>query len=109
MASKIKDSQFKSSFQFAIGLFAFPIYYLIVITLFCILTDVNLLKLIFAITLPVTALFSFYNYQYIKKLTEKFRIFRLKHLKAEQYNILQSERNHIIDIIKTTINNNQTL
>jgi len=109
MASKIKDSQFKSSFQFAIGLFAFPIYYLIIVTLFCLLTDVNLFKLVFAITLPVTALFSFYNYQYIKKLTEKFRTYRLKHFKAEQYNILQSERNHIIDLIKSTINNNQTL
>lgn len=109
MASKIKDRQFKSSVQFGIGLFAFPIYYLIIIAVFCFLTDANLLKLIFAISLPVTGLFAFHNYQFIKMLWENIRIFSLKHFKTEQYNTLQNDRNHIIDLIKSTINNNQTL
>jgi 1-acyl-sn-glycerol-3-phosphate acyltransferase len=104
VASNIKDRHFKSSIQFGVGLFSFPIYYLIIITAFCFLSDSNLLKLIFGLTLPVTALFAFYNYKHLKQLIEKFRMFTLKHTKTEQYNLLQGERHQLIELIKATIN-----
>jgi len=104
IASKMKDQQFKSSIQFGVGLFSFPIYYLLVITAFCIFTDVKLIKLIFGLTLPVTAIFAFYNYKHLKQMMEEFRIFNLKLSNIEHYNSLQKERNHIIELIKTTIN-----
>lgn len=104
IASKIKDRHFKSSIQFGIGMFLFPVYYLIIIAAFCLLTDWNMLILIFGFSLPVTGLFAFYNYKYLKKLRGKIRIFSLMHTKTEQYNALQNERNHIINLIKTTIN-----
>lgn len=104
VASKMKDRQFKSSVQFGVGLFSFPIYYLIIITLFCLIVESNLAKLIFAVSLPVTGYFAFYNYQHLKRLIGKFRIIMLKYFKPNQYNTLTNERKHIIDLIKTTIN-----
>lgn len=104
IAAKSKDQQFKSSVQFAVGLFSFPIYYFIIITAFCLFTDSHLLKLLFGLTLPFTAFFAFYNFRHLKQLLGKFRILNLKLFKTEQYNTLFTERNHIIDLIKTTIN-----
>jgi len=104
VASKIKDPHFKSSIQFGVGLFSFLIYYLIIIPLFCVLTDLGLLELIFGLSLPVTAIFAFYNYRCLKQLRGKYRVFKLKHSKKELFNSLQNERNHIIELIKTTIN-----
>lgn len=103
-SSKIKDPHFKSSIQFGVGLFSFPIYYLIIITLFCLFTDAILLKLLFGFTLPITAMFAFYNYRFLKQLWGKFQIFNLKNSKTEQYHSLQKERNQIIELIKSTIN-----
>ena len=104
VASKIKDPHFKSSIQFGVGLFSFPIYYILVISAFFLFTDVNLFRLIFGLTLPVTGFFAFYNYKYLKQLWGKFRIFNLQHSKTELYNSLQKERNYIINLIKATIN-----
>lgn len=103
-ASKMKDRQFKSSIQFGVGLFSFPIYYLIIIPVFCLFSDSGLINWIFGLTLPVTAYFAFYNYKHFKQLIGKFRIYNFKHSKTEQYNSVHNERNHIINLIKTTIN-----
>jgi len=104
IASKIKDRHFQSSVQFGLGLFIFPIYYFILIIVFCLLTDTYLIKLVFAISLPVTGYFAFYNYKYLEQLIGKFRIFSLRYLKTESYNSLKNERSQIIDLIKSTIN-----
>lgn len=104
LAAKINDQHFKSSIQFGIGIFLFPIYYLIIILVFSMLTDEPLLKVIFGLTLPVSGLFAFYNYKYMEKLWDQIRIFSLRYLKTEKYNAIQNERNQIIDLIKATIN-----
>jgi 1-acyl-sn-glycerol-3-phosphate acyltransferase len=103
VASKIKDRHFKSSIQFGVGLFSFLIYYLIIIPVFCHFTDLNLLKLIFGISLPLSGIFAFYNYRCLKQLIAKFHIFKLKQTKAGQFNSLQKERTQIIELIKATI------
>ncbi len=104
IAARIKDRQFQSSVQFGIGLFLFPVYYLIILTIFCFAVDSNILRLLFGLTLPVTGFFAFYNYKHLIKQVKKIRIFFLKHFKNEQYNTLNNERNHIIDLIKNAIN-----
>ena len=104
VASKIKDPHFKSSIQFGVGLFSFLVYYLIIIPVFCFLTDLGLLEFIFGLTLPITGIFAFYNYRYLKQLRGKFRVFILKHSKKELFNTLQNERKYIIELIKATIN-----
>lgn len=105
IASKIKDKHFQSSVQFGIGLFAFPIFYIILVIVFSLVTDLNLYRLVFALSLPLTGYFAFYNYKFLRQLKGKFRIFILSHFGKEKYNSLKSERNQVIDLIKSTINN----
>jgi 1-acyl-sn-glycerol-3-phosphate acyltransferase len=104
LAAKIIDPHFKSSIQFGISLFLLPVYYIILIILFCLFIDSNLIRLIFGITLPVTGLFAFYNYKHMVKLWGKLKTFSLKITKREQYDALQKNRNQVIDLIKSTIN-----
>jgi 1-acyl-sn-glycerol-3-phosphate acyltransferase len=104
LAAKIKDPHFKSSIQFGISLFLLPVYYIILITIFCLLFDSNVLRLIFGLTLPVTGLIAFYNYKHMEKLWSKLMVLRLRITNPKQYNTIQKDRNQIIDLIKTTIN-----
>ncbi len=104
IASKIKDRHFKSSVNFVVSLLLFPIYYLVIITLFSLFTEGLLLKLVFGLSLPVTGYFAFYYYQHLKTLWGKQRFFFFRHTKTSHYNTLQSERNKIIEHIKSTIN-----
>jgi len=104
LASKIKDKHFKSSVQFVITMFLLPVYYILIFALFCLFTDGLLLRLIFAITLPIAGLFALYNYKHMLKLIEKIRFFIFRQTKSEQYNSLHQERVQLIELIKSTIN-----
>ena len=104
VAAKIKDKHFQSSIQFGIGILLFPIYYLILIALFCLFADVTLTKLIFGVSLPLTAYFAFYNYAHLVKLRLKLRFFVLKLTHPEQYKNISNIRESIINQIKLTIN-----
>ncbi len=103
-ASKMKDANFRSSVQFAISLFLFPVYYLAIILVFCLLTDGLLLKLVFALTLPLTGFFAFYNYKRMAKMWDKLLLIKFMLTKRDAYNDLLRERKQILDLIKTTIN-----
>ncbi len=104
-SAKIRDKHFKSSVQFGIGILLLPVYYLIVITLFCFLTDDLLLKAGFGLSLPISGMFAFYNFKHLKKLVQKVRLFFFRITKGDQYKSLIEERNQLINLIKTTINN----
>jgi hypothetical protein len=103
-AAKIKDKHFQSSIHFGIGVLLFPIYYLIVITLFCIFADGIVPKLLFGFSLPLTAYFAFYNYAHLVKLRLKLRFFILKLTRPEQFKSISNIRESIINQIKLTIN-----
>ena len=103
-ASKIKDPNFRTSIQFGISVVLLPVYYLIIIILFCLFTDEFIIKLLFGLTLPAIGLFAFYNYKRMERLWAKLRLFSFKLMNAGQYNDLQNERKQVIDLIKTTIN-----
>ncbi len=104
LAAKIKDQHFKSSVNFGIGVLLFPVYYLIAISIFCLLTDGYLLKLVFGVTLPLTGLFAFYSHLHFLKLKKKIRLLRFKLLSKDTYNTLLIERDKLIEQIKNTIN-----
>ncbi len=104
-SAKIKDKHFKSSVQFGIGILLLPVYYLIVIILFCFLTDGLMLKAGFGLSLPISGIFAFYNFNHLKILVQKVRLFFFRTTKGEQYKSLLEERNQLINLIKTTINN----
>ena len=103
-ASKLKDPNFRTSVQFGMSVILLPVYYLIIITLFCLYTDELLIKLAFGLTLPVSGLFAFYNFKHMNKLGNKLLVFRLKITNNKEYNYLLKNRNQVIDLIKTTIN-----
>jgi len=104
VASKIKDKHFQSSIHFGIGVLLFPLYYLLVIGLFCIFAEGIMPKLLFGFSLPITGYFAFYNHAHIKKLRLKLRFFILKLTRPEQYKNISNQRKSIINQIKLTIN-----
>lgn len=104
LAAKIKDLHFKSSVQFGISLLLFPVYYMITIAVFCLLTKGHMLTMLFALTLPVSGLFTLYNYKHMKKLLQRFRLFTFRLTKTNQYNALHNERVQLIELIKSIIN-----
>jgi 1-acyl-sn-glycerol-3-phosphate acyltransferase len=104
VASKIKDKHFKSSVNFVVSLLLFPIYYIILITIFSIFTEGLLPLLVFAISLPLTGYFAFYYYQNLKKLRGKLRLYFYRLTKTSEYDTLVSERENITSLIKSTIN-----
>jgi len=104
VASKIKDKHFKSSVNFVVSLLLFPIYYIILITIFSIFTEGWLPLLVFAISLPLTGYFAFYYYQNLKKLQGKLRLYFYRLTKTSEYDTLVSERENITSLIKSTLN-----
>lgn len=105
IAAKTKDQHFKSSIQFGIGMFVFPIFHLILFAIFCFFTNGYLIKLLFGLSLPISGLFAFYNYKHMQKLFGKLKLFIFKLSKTEKYRELVNTRTQLIDLIKTTINN----
>lgn len=104
-AAKMKDPHFKSSVIFVVSLLLFPVYYLVVIGIFCLISDGLLLKLAFALSLPISGYFAFYYHQQLKLLLAKIRFFFFRYTRKTQYETLQHARNTLIDLIKNTINN----
>lgn len=105
LSRKIKDMHFKSSVQFGLGLIIFPIYYLILTTVFGVFFLNPLLIIAFALSLPVSALFAFYFKRHLQKLFIKIRLFIFKNTHTEVYNSLKEERKQLINLIQTTIKN----
>ncbi len=103
-AKKAKDLNFRSSIQFGISMFSFPIWYIIIFIVFCLAVDENYIRLAFALTLPVSGLFALYYYKYMKKLWGKLRLFSFRYLHTKQYDALRKKRNQVIELIKSTIN-----
>lgn len=103
-AAKAKDANFRTSIQFSLSLFLFPVYYVVLIVVFCLLVDVNILRLAFSLSLPISGLFAFYYYKSMQKLLEELRLLKFRLTDKEQYTTLINTRNQIINQIKTTIN-----
>jgi 1-acyl-sn-glycerol-3-phosphate acyltransferase len=104
LASKIKDLHFRSSVQFGISLLLFPLYYMIIIAVFCLLAKGHVLTMLFALSLPVSGLFTLYNYKYMVNQFEQFRLLIFRLTKNNQFNALYQERVQLIELIKSIIN-----
>jgi 1-acyl-sn-glycerol-3-phosphate acyltransferase len=104
LALKVKDRHFKSSIQFVISLLFFPVYYLLLMALFYLFTSGFMLLLLFVITLPLSGIFSFYNYRRMELLWNNLRLFRFRHANTDQYNSLVNERIKILGLIKASLN-----
>ncbi len=70
--TKIKDTQFQSSFKFVIGMLVFPLWYLVFGGLLCFVPVDSWIKLLYVLLMPVTGLFAFHYYISLKKLKSRF-------------------------------------
>jgi 1-acyl-sn-glycerol-3-phosphate acyltransferase len=101
-SSRVKDTQYISSFKYAIGLVTFSLYYL----LFLAIPFPVLMKLLFVVTMPVLGILS---YDYIKgvKLFLSTIRFRARFNQSEpSYSRLHYVRTQIINKVKNLINPN---
>jgi 1-acyl-sn-glycerol-3-phosphate acyltransferase len=104
ISRKVKDRVFHSSIHFGMSLFLYLIYYLILITVFCLLVDGLWLKIAFALSLPLTGIFAFYNYRNLLKIIGKIRFIRLSNHDKSTFSKILSLRQNIIAQINTLFN-----
>jgi 1-acyl-sn-glycerol-3-phosphate acyltransferase len=73
LCKKFKDPQFHSTVKFVIGMFLFPVYYLILFIPVWIFTSPGWIKWAFLGSLPVTGFFAHTYYIWFKKLRSMWR------------------------------------
>jgi len=76
---KIKDKQFHSSIKFVLGMIVFPLYYTIISVLAALLIPGALFSWIYILFIPISGIFAYNYYIWMKKLGSKFRF--LRHMK----------------------------
>lgn len=91
-SKKVKDEVFHSSIHFGIGMLLFPIYHLILLIIFSLIVSSFWVKFLFAISLPLSGIFTFYYYIHLLKLGGKLRYFWLKLFERESFNELFEKR-----------------
>lgn len=98
ISAKMKDPQFRSSVNFVLSFLFFPLWYLLMFSVILIFSVKLLPAFLIALTWPLTGLFTFYNYTYLRKLGGKIRLLRLKHSHPEKYRQLVNSRNSISNL-----------
>jgi 1-acyl-sn-glycerol-3-phosphate acyltransferase len=101
---KVKDQVFHSSIHFGIGLLVFPFYYLILQILFSIFIKALTLRILFAISLPISGIFTFYFFKHLLKLRGKLRLTRLRFSSPDRYEELHKTRDLLVNRIKLFLN-----
>lgn len=99
----VKDTVFHTSIHFGIGLVLFPIYFLILQLIFSIFVKSLIARLIFAVSMPVSGIITFYFYKHLLKLRGRFRLLMLKYRNRKEYDALINSRKEIIQTIETLI------
>lgn len=91
-SKRAKDPQFVSSFKFVIGLFLFPIWYLLIMVMPIPLITKGLILL----TMPILGILSFDYFISLKKVYAKYRY--LKMIKENNYDLtgLREKRNELM-------------
>ncbi len=98
---KIKDKNFHTSVQYGLYSITIPIYYLILFVLVWIFTDIWYLKWIFAIMLPVTAIYSHYYWINLIKFWAKIRYYFAYNKK--HFLKMRATRQEIIEIMNKIV------
>lgn len=73
LCRKFKDRQFHSTIKFVLGMFLFPIYYLILFILAWIFTSPGWIKWIYLVSLPLMGIFAHTYFIWWKKLRSMWR------------------------------------
>ncbi|MBK7212350.1 MAG: 1-acyl-sn-glycerol-3-phosphate acyltransferase [Bacteroidales bacterium] len=99
----VKDTVFHTSIHFGIGLVLFPVYFLLLQLVFSIFVKTLIARLIFAVSMPVSGIITFYFYKHLLKLRGRFRLLLLKYRNRREYDSLINSRKEIIHTIETII------
>ena len=102
----VKDHVFLSSLHFGIGLLLFPAYYLLIWIIFCLLANGLLIKLFFALSLPLSGIFTFYFYIHLLKLRGRFRLLKIRLTDRATYESLVEIRKNLIFEIEEILGTN---
>jgi hypothetical protein len=102
----IKDPQFHSSFKYAIGVFSFIIYYLIILVLILIFIEPWWLKLAYLILIKPSGKFAYKYYIFAKKLNAKIRYNRaLRNKNKDISGMVELRSNIVAKVDKLVLNN----
>jgi 1-acyl-sn-glycerol-3-phosphate acyltransferase len=99
MSGKLKDPQFHSTFKYVIGLFLFPVYYLILFVPVWILTGPGWVKWIFLASMAVTGFFAHAYFIWYRKLRSLFKYQFLTARKDASLESLKNIRRSIIGMV----------
>lgn len=76
---KVKDVQFHSSLKFVTGILVFPLYYAIISVMAALFIPGTLFSWCYILCIPISGIFAYNYYIWMKKLGSKFRF--LRHMK----------------------------
>jgi hypothetical protein len=76
---KIKDKQFHSSMKYVMGIIVFPLYYALISVLAALIIPGAFFSWLYIIFIPISGIFAYHYYIWIKKSGAKFRF--LRHMK----------------------------
>ncbi|NPA68211.1 MAG: hypothetical protein GXO50_06340 [Chlorobi bacterium] len=98
ITDKLEDRQFESSVVYALGLFSFPVFYLLQTVAVWFLTKSFLLSLLYLLTLPGFGLIAFMYSRLFVKTSARYRF--LKNKDSKDMKELIKIRKEIIDIVR---------
>ncbi|MBN2215474.1 MAG: 1-acyl-sn-glycerol-3-phosphate acyltransferase [Bacteroidales bacterium] len=99
----VKDRQFHSSMKFVLSMIFFPLYYAIVIVLAALIIPGALFSWLYILLIPVSGIFAYSYYIWIKKSVAKFRFIRhTKKVRGKTGDLIHN-RKKILDLMDDII------
>jgi 1-acyl-sn-glycerol-3-phosphate acyltransferase len=95
--SKIKDITFHGSFKMAFGVLFFKLFWLLQTITVALLTD-DYIWILYLLSLPISAIFSWNYWKHFLKTRGKFRYNRLS--KTELFKTVKADREYLLGLIK---------
>ena len=95
-AKKVKDLQFHSSIKFVLGMIVFPLYYAIISVLAALLIPGALFSWLYILCIPISGIFAYRFFIWMKKSGSKFRFLRHMNKVAGKSNDLTLKREKIL-------------
>jgi 1-acyl-sn-glycerol-3-phosphate acyltransferase len=95
--TKIKDTQFHSTFKFVLAMIFFPVMYLLWMLPGFILIENGWARLVFVVSLPLAGMAAWFYYIHFKKTRSRFRLFRMSLVGNPVVNKLTSLRKNIVE------------
>ena len=109
VARKMKDKQFVSSVNIALGLILFPIWHLILLVI-CLISGMGAIaSLMLLVSWVIGGIFAFYHARRFKKLSGKYRLWQLLRKQKSVYRQMAEERKKIIQTVLAQAISNENI